>query len=190
MDILHRTDESARVSVSSLQKQILQITSLGGRIADSYKNGGKVIAFGNGGSLADAMHFAGELEGAYRNRTRPGVAALVPSNPVTLTAIANDFGFEKVFSKFVEANASPKDIIFGISTSGGSRNVLEGLREAGRKGCYCVALTGERGLYEPIADLELKAYSTDTPTIQETHMLMLHEIAGLVEAGLFGNGSK
>jgi D-sedoheptulose 7-phosphate isomerase len=153
---------------------------------DTYKRGGKLIVFGNGGSYADALHFAAELEGAYMNRGRPALSALVPSNESALTAIANDFGYESVFQRFVEANAAPGDIVIGITTSGNSPNVIAALESAGKKGAKTVAFTGAGGgKAKSHADILLDVPSDYMPYIQIAHSAAYHIICETVESELF-----
>ena len=164
-------------------KTIEQIAS---SMISCYKQGGKVIIFGNGGSYSDAMHFAGELEGAYKNRKRAALAALVPSNTAALTAIANDFGYDHVFRRFVEANGQAGDIVIGLTTSGNSPNVIYGLQEAKKRNAYTVAFTGDSGgKVKEYADILFNVPSSDTARIQEMHHFAYHEICGIVENALF-----
>ncbi len=163
------------------------IEKISHEILACYKGGGKILIFGNGGSFADAIHFAAELEGAYKNRTRPPLAALVPSNPSTVTAIANDFGYDSTFLKFVQAHARPRDVVIGFSTSGNSPNVLDALIEANQIGATTVAFTGSSGgKLKGIANILFNAPSDNTPRIQEVHQFAYHEICGIVEKSLFG----
>jgi len=155
-----------------------------------YKQGGKAIIFGNGGSYADALHFAGELEGAYNNRNRPALSALVPSNEAAQTAIANDFGYNKGFFRFVQANAQPGDVVIGISTSGNSPNVVYALEEARKKGARTVAFTGRTGgKLKECADVLLNIPADYTPYIQIAHSVSYHIICDIVESELFGRSA-
>lgn len=152
----------------------------------AYLNGKKTILCGNGGSFADAQHMAGEFGGAYRNRKRLPLPALVAgSNSAELSAVANDFGYPGAFARFVEANASPGDVVIGFSTSGKSPNVIEALKTAKQKGAYTIAFTGKAGLIEGGADVVLKAETPDTPRVQEVHEFLYHEICDGVEGRLF-----
>lgn len=163
------------------------INSVAEMIISTVQNKGKIIVIGNGGSYADAMHFAGELEGAYRNRKRPALPALVPSNAAALTAIANDFGYEDIFKKFVEANMRSCDILIGLSTSGNSVNVLKAFESAKKIGAKVVAFTGQSGgKMKDCADVLLNVPSENTPRIQEVHHFAYHEICDIVEQRLFG----
>src|SRR3989344_114334 len=159
------------------------ILTIAEKIIKAYRNSKKLIIFGNGGSYADALHFAGELEGAYRNRNRPALPALVP-HPAAVTAIANDFNYDQTFKRFVEANANQKDIVIGISTSGNSKNILVALEEARRKKAATFAFTGEGGgeiKKRGLADILLNVASSDTPRIQEAYKFAFHEICDIVE---------
>jgi phosphoheptose isomerase len=148
-------------------------------------NGGKVIAFGNGGSAADAQHFVTELVGRFEveRRSLPGIALTADSN--VLTAIANDYGFEAVFSRQIDGLGQAGDIAFGISTSGGSLNVLRALEAATAAGLITVALTGRDG--GPIgqaARIHINVSEPSTPRVQEVHRTVLHAICALVDEGL------
>lgn len=155
---------------------------------DSYRNGGKVVLFGNGGSAADAQHIAAELVGKYKLVREPLPAIAMTTNTSILTACANDYGYDTVFSKQVEALVEKGDVVVGISTSGTSPNVLEGIKTAKDIGAVTVGLTGERkdGLGE-VVDLWLAVPSSDTPRIQESHITAGHIICFLVEQALFGD---
>jgi D-sedoheptulose 7-phosphate isomerase len=149
------------------------------------KSGGKIVSCGNGGSMCDAMHFAEELTGRYRY-DRPAFAAVAVSDPAHLTCVANDFGFERVFSRFVEAHGRTGDVLVAISTSGSSENVLNAAREARARGLRVVALTGS--VANPLADLSDVHVSTPggrhSDRVQELHIKVLHILVELVEDGM------
>jgi D-sedoheptulose 7-phosphate isomerase len=147
--------------------------------------GGKLLLFGNGGSAADAQHFAAELSGRYL-KERPGLAAVaLTTDTSALTAIANDYGFDQVFARQVEALAKRGDVAAGISTSGNSPNVLLGLRRAKELGCATLALLGrDGGSIGSEADLALVYPSRETPRIQEAHAVLIHLLCALVESEL------
>jgi D-sedoheptulose 7-phosphate isomerase len=174
--------------LGSMKTQAEKIEEIAKLLIKAFKNGKKVIIFGNGGSYADAIHFAAEFEGPYKNRNRPPLPALVPGNPSALTAIANDFGYEHVFKKFVEANAEKGDIVIGLTTSGTSKNIIFGLTEARRKGAIAIGFTGRTGgkKMSDFVDIIISVPSDNTPRIQEMHRFIYHEICGLVEKNLFG----
>jgi len=175
----------------SIEKNKEVIIEISGKIINSFRNGGKVIIFGNGGSYADALHFAGELEGSYRNRNRRPLPVLVPSNSATLTAIGNDFGYDKIFLNFVKAHAKKEDIVIGISTSGNSENVIKAMEEARRLGAFCVVFAGNSGgSLKNHCDLLLDIPSKDTPRIQEAYHFVFHEICDIVEKEIFSNSES
>lgn len=154
----------------------------GRRVAACLRAGGKVLVFGNGGSAADAQHFAGELVGRYL-RDRPGLPALaLTTDASVVTAVANDIGYEAVFRRQVEAHGRRGDVAVGISTSGNSPNVVEALRAAREAGLVTVALTGEGGgRMAALADQLIAVPSRDTPRIQEVHTMVVHILCAIVE---------
>ncbi len=149
-------------------------------------NGGRVLAFGNGGSAADAQHFVAELVGRYeagRPRRAFGALALTADTSV-VTALANDLGFEGVFARQVEAHGRPGDIALGITTSGRSPNVLRGLEAARARGMTTIALTGAGGEAGALADVHVAVPGERTPRVQEVHQAVLHILCELIEDGL------
>ncbi len=155
-------------------------------MAKALKNGHKVLFFGNGGSAADAEHLAAELAGRYL-RQRPGLAALaLTTNPSSLTAIANDYGFGQVFARQLEGVGSAEDFAVGISTSGNSENVLRAIEVAKTKGLITVGLVGKTGgKLCDIVDYCLRVPSMETPRIQELHILTGHILCEIIENELF-----
>ncbi len=160
-----------------------QVAAFAELLRQALAGGGKILLFGNGGSAADAQHFAAELVGRYLQE-RPGLPALALSTDTSaLTAIGNDYGFDRVFARQVEALARPGDAAVGISTSGNSPNVLEGLREARRRGCRTAALLGrDGGAIAPEVEAALVYPAAETPRIQEAHAVLIHLLCALVEA--------
>lgn len=161
------------------------------QIARIFGEGGKVLIFGNGGSAADAQHIAAELVGRYK-RERPGLPAIALTvNTSSFSAIANDFGFESVFARQIDALGAPGDLALGISTSGKSPNVVRGLEAARGRGMVTVGLTGRSGgRLKTHADHCLCVPSNHTPRIQESHILLGHILCEFVEEELFGAGNK
>lgn len=155
-------------------------------IIDCYKKGGKVVLFGNGGSAADAQHIAAELVGKYKLERKALPAIALNTNTSIVTAIGNDYGFEKVFSRQVEALVNENDVVIALSTSGNSENVIAGVLRAKDRGARTVALTGSSGgkLKESV-EILLNVPSDDTPRIQEAHITIGHIICGLVENNFF-----
>ena len=149
---------------------------------DSLKQGGKILIFGNGGSAADAQHIAAELVGRYKLE-RKGLSAIALSTDTSsLTAIANDYGYEHVFDRQIEALANPEDVAVGISTSGNSSNVINALQSAKKIGCKSIGLSGKSGGdMNKLCDINLVIPSKDTARIQEMHILVGHIICHLIE---------
>jgi D-sedoheptulose 7-phosphate isomerase len=162
------------------------VTRIAARMAEAFRSGNKVLWFGNGGSAADAQHLAAEFSGRFL-MDRPGLASEALSvNTSALTAIGNDFGYENVFSRQVEAHARPGDVVVGITTSGGSKNVLRGLAAAKEKGATAVAFSGNGGgAVAQIADLALIGPDGYSALVQEIHITLGHIICDLVEQELF-----
>lgn len=179
-----KLQESADIKLKLDAKIIVDIANF---IIDAYKKRGKVVLFGNGGSAADAQHIAAELVGKYKMIRKPLPAIALSTNTSILTACANDYGYETVFAKQVQALVEKGDVVIGISTSGTSPNVLEGIKAAKEKGAFTVGFTGEEGSeLGKIVDICLAVPSKDTPRIQESHITAGHIICFLVEKELFG----
>ncbi|MFZ5942272.1 MAG: D-sedoheptulose 7-phosphate isomerase [Bacteroidota bacterium] len=159
-----------------------KIVEAAGVFASALKAGKKVISCGNGGSMCDAMHFAEELTGRYRD-DRPPLAAVSISDPSHLTCTANDYGYSKVFSRFVEGFGNEGDVLLAISTSGNSENVIDAARSAARLGMKVVALTGkDGGKLAALADVELRVpWMGYADRIQEVHTLIIHNLIDLIE---------
>lgn len=163
------------------------VARLAERLIDTFKIGNKLLLMGNGGSAADAQHFAGEIVSRFRME-RPGLPAIALSTDTsTITAIGNDYGFERIFSRQVEALATPGDAVLGISTSGNSPNVLKALELARHAGCTTIGLLGkDGGSIKEVCDIPLIVPSYDTPRVQEVHITLIHILCDLIEQGLFG----
>lgn len=153
------------------------IRNFASRLFDSLKGGGKLIVFGNGGSAADAQHFAAELTGHFSVERRPFPAIALSTNSSSLTAIGNDYGFDAVFERQVVSFANAGDVVVGISTSGNSENVLKGLKASLKIGAYTFGMTGKSGgkMVESGIDLFM-AGSDITPVVQETHITFIHMV--------------
>ena len=151
-----------------------------------YRAGHKVLIAGNGGSAADAQHIAAELVSRFYI-DRPGLAALaLTTDTSALTAISNDYAYDRIFARQIEALGQPGDTFIAISTSGNSVNILEGLYQARNQGLYCLGLTGQAGgEMRDLCDLCLCVPSQDTPRIQESHILLGHILCAVVESTLY-----
>ncbi|KGK08973.1 phosphoheptose isomerase [Vibrio navarrensis] len=164
------------------EHNLAQIEAAAKMIADSFKQDGKVLSCGNGGSHCDAMHFAEELTGRYREN-RPGYAGIAISDPSHLSCVSNDFGYEYVFSRYVEAVGRKGDVLFGLSTSGNSGNILKAIEAAKAKGMKTIALTGkDGGKMAGLADVEIRVpHFGYADRIQEVHIKIIHIIIQLIE---------
>jgi len=170
-----------------LMGQAEKIAGAGALVAAALRAGGKLLVCGNGGSAADAQHIAAELTGRFSASSRPGLAAIaLTTDSSALTAIANDFGYEHVFARQVEALGRQGDVLLAISTSGRSPNVVEAAKRARAQGLAVIALSGPSpGLLEPHADVVLCAPGRTTDRIQELHITVGHILCSLIEAALF-----
>ena len=154
-------------------------------IAECYRNHGQVIIFGNGGSMCDAMHFAEELTGRFR-QDRPPLPAIAISDPSHITCVGNDYGFDEIFARGVQAYGKPNDVAIGISTSGNSENILRALDRAISMGLKTVALLGkDGGKLKGLCDMELIIPGETSDRIQEVHMAILHILIEKIEKDLF-----
>jgi D-sedoheptulose 7-phosphate isomerase len=180
--------ESCRVKENFSEELLGRIESFARRSAEALGRGGKLVFFGNGGSAADAQHLACELTVRLRD-DRPSLAALALTvNSSVLTAVGNDFGFERIFERQVESLVAPGDVLVALSTSGNSPNVVRGIEAGGRRGAFCVALTGATGgeLARRV-DLLLNVPSADPQRIQEAHITIGHIVCWLIEQMRFGS---
>ncbi len=159
-----------------------KIAAAGIAVLTCLRAGGKLIAFGNGGSAADAQHITAEFVGRYRAERKALAAIALTTDSSALTAIGNDFGFEEIFSRQLEAVGKPGDVVLAISTSGNSPNVLRGLEVAKKSGMVTIGLSGRTGgKMRDLVDICLCVPSDSTPRIQEAHTLIIHILSGIVE---------
>lgn len=173
-------------SFLSSDENFRKIEKAGAMLAAAAKNGKKIISCGNGGSMCDAMHFAEELSGRYRN-DRPALAAISISDPSHISCVGNDYGYAFVFSRMVEAVGQPGDVLFAISTSGNSENILNAIAAAKRKNMQVIGLTGkDGGKMAALCDVEIRAPRSDyADRAQEIHIKVIHSLIGFVEKELF-----
>lgn len=167
---------------------ILTISKVVSEIISTYKEGGKVLLCGNGGSAADAQHIAAELSGKFY-LDRPSLfAEALHTNVSYITAVSNDYSFEEVYSRLVKAEGNKGDLLIGISTSGNSKNIIKALEAANEIGMITVGMTGASGgKMKNLCRYLINIPSTDTPRIQESHILIGHIICEIVEKELFGS---
>lgn len=178
-EVLHNflTDEENLKSIEAAAKAM----------SDSIKQGGKVISCGNGGSHCDAMHFAEELTGRYRDN-RKALPAICVSDPSHLSCVSNDYGYEFVFSRYIEALGNKGDVLLGISTSGNSANIIRAAEVAKAKGMTVIILSGkDGGKLAPLADIELRVpHFGYADRIQEIHIKIIHILILLIEKEVIG----
>ena len=168
-------------------KQIQAIEGAAQVLVEALKNGHKIISCGNGGSHCDAMHFAEELSGRYREN-RPALAAMAISDPSHITCVSNDFGYNFVFSRFIEGLGQEGDVLVGISTSGNSASIIEAVSAAKQKGMKVILLTGkDGGKLAHLGDAEIRVeHEGFADRIQEIHIKVIHIMIQLVEYQIFG----
>lgn len=169
------------------EENLKKIESAARMIADSVKQGGKVISCGNGGSHCDAMHFAEELTGRYRDN-RKAIPAICVSDPSHLSCVSNDYGYEFVFSRYLEALGNKGDVLLGISTSGNSANIIKAAQTAKERGMKVIILSGkDGGKLAPLADIELRVpHFGYADRIQEVHIKIIHILILLIEKEVIG----
>ena len=187
-DLIRNELETAQKALADFlddQANIESIEQAAKLIAASLRDGGKVMSCGNGGSHCDAMHFAEELTGRYRE-DRPGYAGIAISDPSHLSCVSNDYGYQYVFSRYLEAVGRSGDVMLGISTSGNSGNIITAIEAAKNKGIKVVALTGkDGGKMAGLADVEIRVpYFGYADRIQEIHIKVIHILIMLIEKEL------
>jgi D-sedoheptulose 7-phosphate isomerase len=190
MPLMARLQEAVEETVS-LQRRFLEeqgeaVLAAARMLAALFKAGGRVFIFGNGGSAADAQHLAAEFVNRFQVERPPLAALALTTDTSILTAVANDYDFSEVFAKQIAALGRPGDLAWGISTSGGSPNVLRGLKTARELGLKTLALCGrDGGEMAPLADLALIVRSNNTPRVQEVHITIGHVLCDLVDYQLY-----
>lgn len=189
--IYNQISDSAATKQAILENEALLdlLVTVAQKCVDVYKNGKKILIAGNGGSAADAQHFAAELVGRY-GFDRPSLPSIaLTTDSSNLTAIGNDYGYEYVFSRQVEGLGQEGDLFIGISTSGNSQNVINAFASAKDKEITTVALVGrDGGKMAALADYAIIIPSNATPRIQESHLLVEHIICDIIEKEMFGDG--
>ena len=184
--VKERIDASAQIKLKMAESEVVEaIKRAAEYVVQALRSGGKVLLCGNGGSAADSQHIAAELVARLRKERRAIPALALSTNTSTLTALANDYDFSKVFVRQVEAFGSPGDVLIGISTSGNSENVLKAMVFAKQQGLKTVALTGgSGGKMAAVADLSIIVPSTSVQRIQEVHITVGHILCDLIEQSL------
>lgn len=184
-DILKRSiaTKQAIIDDQEVLNSISQITDL---TTTCFRSGGKVLFCGNGGSAADAQHLAAEFSGRFYSDRDPLFSEALHVNTSYLTAVANDYGYEHIYSRLIKAKGIKGDILIGLSTSGNSENIIRAFQQAKTQGVICIAMTGDTGgKMKDCCDYIIKVPSNDTPRIQECHITIGHIICELVEKNIF-----
>ncbi|MEI7904912.1 MAG: SIS domain-containing protein [Candidatus Firestonebacteria bacterium] len=180
--------DKAAKAVASTAKLRENIGSAVNTIAGRIMMGGKLVIFGNGGSAADAQHVAAEFVGRFEKERRPFPAIALTVDSSILTAIGNDYGFDKIFSRQVEALVGSNDVVIAISTSGNSENILKAVKKAGEKGAKIIGFTGKSGgKLGALVDILINVNAKETCHVQEGHLVVLHVICKFVEEILYEN---
>lgn len=188
MEFKKIVEDSILIRQTILKDELLQdtLSQIVAAIVKTYKNKGKVLFCGNGGSAADAQHLAAELSGRFYMDREPLFAEALHVNTSYLTAVANDYSFDEVYARLVKAFGRKGDTLVGISTSGNSKNIINALHKAKIMEMTTIGLTGQNGgKMKDICDFTLKAPTIDTPLVQEAHILFGHAICGLTEEEIF-----
>ena len=175
--------ESHLETIQKVQETMAQpLENVAKLVVETLKSNNKILIFGNGGSAADAQHFAAELTGRYKTERRGLPAIALTTDTSALTAIGNDYGYDRVFDRQVEALANKGDLLIGISTSGNSKNVINAFNIGKQKDCKIVGLSGrDGGVMNEVSDFNLIVPSDDTPRIQEMHILFIHTLCQIVD---------
>lgn len=183
--IKQRIEESIKVKDGLCRGELENIEKAAKAIIASLRAGGKLLVFGNGGSAADSQHITAELVGRFKKERKAIAAVALTANTSILTAIANDYGYDVIFSRQVEALGRKGDAALGISTSGHSKNVIDALKKAKSMGLATIGMTGEGGgAMKEVSDVTIAVPSKDTPRIQESHALVGHILCELIEDGM------
>ena len=176
--------DALKVKQKSLENNLNDMAKAVAVVLSVLKGGGKIILFGNGGSAADSQHLAAEFIGRFQKERRSIPAIALTTDTSILTALSNDYGFDIVFARQIEGLGRRKDIAIALSTSGNSKNVVEGLKAAKKKGMKTISLTGGNGgKVARMTDISLIVPSKNTARVQESHICMAHAICDLVEQG-------
>lgn len=168
------------------ENNFLKIEAAGQLLVERLRNGGNIFSCGNGGSMCDAMHFAEELTGRFRDN-RPAIGAVAISDASHLSCVSNDYGYDFVFSRYLEGVARKGDVLLAISTSGNSTNVINAIKTAKEKGVAVIGLTGkDGGKMASLCDVEIRAPKSEyADRAQEIHIKVIHSLIGYIESKLF-----
>lgn len=180
-DIIENLLQNSITIMSNCITDLSKIKNATNAIITAISNGNKIVVFGNGGSAADAQHIAGELVGRFLKNRNSYPAIALTTDTSTITAIANDFSYDEIFSRQCESLVMAGDVVIGISTSGNSRNVLKGLKVSKNLGAITIGLLGNKGDIKNLVDIPITVETESTPRIQEAHRIIYHIICQMVE---------
>jgi len=178
-------EESISVKTKVLEQNLDDIEKAAEAIIKAYLNGNSLYTCGNGGSSCDSMHFAEELVARYK-MNRPALPAMALTDASILTCAGNDFGYEFVFSRQVEAYGKEGDVLVALSTSGNSKNVIEAIKKAREKGMIVIGMTGLGGAMKDLCDIRIAIGSENSARIQESHITIIHCLCEIIENRMFG----
>ncbi|HOV14553.1 MAG TPA: D-sedoheptulose 7-phosphate isomerase [Spirochaetota bacterium] len=181
MNIIKAIDEHIEI-MTGLKKIEAKISTLGNKLSETLKKGNKVLIMGNGGSAADSQHIAAEIVGRYKKERRGLPAIALSTDTSIITALGNDYSYDYIFKRQIEALAVKGDLVIGLSTSGNSKNVIEAISEAKKIGCYTVGLLGkDGGKLKELVDFEITIEVNNTPRVQEAHTFIYHTICEILD---------
>lgn len=180
-DLFERAFAGHQAAIEHLRQQIPQLEQAAALIRRSRERGGKLLIMGNGGSAADAQHIAAEFIGRFQRERAALPALALTTDTSILTSVGNDYGFEHIFARQVEGLAGRDDVVFGLSTSGSSRNVVLAIEAAKSRGCATIAMTGEPGRLAGLVDLHIGIPGLPTARVQEAHILAGHLLCELLD---------
>ena len=185
-EIIKNSLQNHKEALTLLENNSKVLEEIAALLTSTLKNKGKILFMGNGGSAADAQHLAAEFVGRFKKNRAPLAALALSTDTSILTAVGNDFGFEEVFTRQVEALGKAGDVVVGISTSGNSKNIIAAIKKAKQLGMKTIGFTGKQeGELNKITDIALSIPSSDTPRIQEMHILAGHIICEIVETQIY-----
>ena len=182
-EIINILDEYKKLA-DEFKEKIYDIIAISGIVSNSLKNGNKILICGNGGSAAESQHFAAELVGRFERERKAVPAIALSTDTSIITAMANDYSFEDIFARQVDALGNKGDVLFGFTTSGNSKNIIKAFQLAKDKGIITIAITGKGGKILDISDFIFRVNSSSTARIQEIHLLFIHILCNLLEKEL------
>ncbi len=183
-------EDSIRIKRQAVMEQMDALIAAADMLVTCVASGHKILLFGNGGSAADAQHLAAEFINRFQIERHPLPALALTTDTSVITSIGNDYAFDQIFEKQIQALGKRDDVAWGISTSGNSPNVLAGLRAARERGMRCLGMTGQGGALVDASDLALTVPTATTARVQETHIIMGHILCQLVDQTLFPQASS